>query len=438
MPAPLRRRLYTAALWVAVPFALINLARRGLRSAGYWARWGERFGGAGQARDCPVWIHAVSVGEVQAAVPLVGKLLEGRPGLRLLVTTTTPTGSARVAEALGDAVLHAYVPYDLPFAVRRFLDRAQPRLAVFMETELWPNTFALCTARGTAVVVANARLSARSARGYRRVSGIVRPMLEAVSLIAAQTDADAERFIELGAPPARVRVSGSVKFDLRVPASLREQAEVLRRQWGTDRGVWVAASTHEGEEDRVLDAFRQVLPALPDSLLVLVPRHPERFARVLALARKRGLRVTQRSQAPEDCSRVQVFLGDTMGELPLFYAAGDVAFVGGSLVPTGGHNLLEPASLGLPVLTGPHVFNFLEVARLLLERGAARQVRDAVGLAASVREILQDAELRHTMGERGREVVDENRGALECLLALLEPYVVRATETTEPTETIKS
>jgi 3-deoxy-D-manno-octulosonic-acid transferase len=435
MPAPLSRRLYTAALWLAVPFVLLNLARRGLRNPGYWARWGERFGSAGGARGCPVWIHAVSVGEAQAAVPLVRGLLERRPGLRLLVTTTTPTGSERVVKALGDAVAHAYVPYDLPFAVGRFLDRVRPRLAVFMETELWPNTFARCADRGIAVVVANARLSSRSARGYRRVTGLARPMLEAVSLVAAQTGADGERFVELGAPPERVRVTGSVKFDLRVPASLREQAEVLRREWGTGRGVWVAASTHEGEEESVLDAFGRVLEALPDSLLVLVPRHPERFGRALALARKRGLRVAQRSQAPEDCTRLQVFLGDTMGELPLFYAAADVAFVGGSLVPTGGHNLLEPASLGLPVLTGPHVFNFLEVTRLLVERGAARQVRGAAELAAAVREILQDPDLRHTMGEHGREVVDENRGALDRLLALLEPLLKRATESTDPGKT---
>ena len=425
------RRFYTAALWVVLPLVLLSLLRRGLRNRGYWRRWGERFALGRLPESCTVWLHAVSVGEAQAAVPLVRALLERQPGLRILVTTTTPTGSERVRGALGDAVAHRYVPYDLPGAVSRFLGAARPRLAVFMETELWPNTFALCAERGVAVVVANARLSERSARGYGRFAGIVQPMLGAVSLIAAQGRADADRFVRLGAPVERVRLTGSIKFDLALPASLREQAEALRRQWGVDRSVWVAASTHEGEDEGVLDAFQTVLQTCPDSLLVLVPRHPERFGRVLTLARRRGLRIVQRTQTRSDCSDAQVFLGDTMGELPLFFAAADVAFVGGSLVPTGGHNMLEPAALGLPVIFGPHVFNFAEVSQLLLERAAARQVRGAAELAAVVSDLFQDAEARHAMGDRGREVVDENRGALKRLMGLLEPYLDRPAKASE-------
>ncbi|MCU0935629.1 MAG: lipid IV(A) 3-deoxy-D-manno-octulosonic acid transferase [Gammaproteobacteria bacterium] len=423
-PAP-AERLYTALVGAAVPLVLLNLLRRGLRNRAYWRRWPERFGFAPGPADCPVWVHAVSVGEVLAAVPLIRLILERYPGLRVLVTTTTPTGSDRVRAALDDLVQHVYAPYDLPGAVSRFLDRVRPGLAVFMETELWPNTLRLCTKRGVRVMVANARLSERSARGYARFPGVVGPMLARLDAVAAQARADAERFVALGVRPDRVRVTGSLKFDVTLPASLREQAEALRRQWGADRRVWVAASTHDGEEERVLDAFSRVRSLCPDSLLVLVPRHPERFGRVLALVRRRGLRVAQRSRPGERVLEVEVLLGDTMGELPLFYAAADVAFVGGSLVPTGGHNLLEPAALGVPVVFGPHVFNFAEVSQLLLGRGAARQVRGTRELAAAVSALLQDPEARAAMGECGRDVVAENRGALDRLMAVLEPHLER-------------
>ena len=421
MPHTPAERLYTALIVGAAPLVLLNLARRGLRNRAYWRRWGERFGRGALPEDCPVWIHAVSVGEVQAAVPLVRRVLERYPGLRVLVTTTTPTGSERVRAAFGTEVEHVYAAYDLPGAVGRFLDRVRPRLAVFMETELWPNTLRLCAERAIPVVLANARLSERSARGYARFPGVVGPMLGRIGAIAAQARPDADRFLALGVPGERVQVTGSLKFDVPLPASLREQAEALRRQWGADRSVWVAASTHEGEEKRVLEAFDRLLQHCPDSLLVLVPRHPERFARVLALARRMGFRVVQRTRAGEDATQAQVFLGDTMGELPLFFAAADVAFVGGSLVPTGGHNLLEPAALGVPVLFGPHVFNFAEVSGMLVERGAGRQVGGARELAALVCELFQDPDRRHAMGESAREAVVENRGALERLMAVLEP-----------------
>ena len=423
MPPTPAERLYTALIVGAAPLVLLNLARRGLRNRAYWRRWGERFGRGALPEDCPVWVHAVSVGEVQAAVPLVRLILERYPGLRVVVTTTTPTGSERVRAAFDHEVEHVYAAYDLPGAVGRFLDRARPRLAVFMETELWPNTLRLCAERAIPVVLANARLSERSARGYARFPGVVGPMLGRIGAIAAQARPDADRFLALGVPGERVQVTGSLKFDVPLPASLREQAEALRRQWGADRSVWVAASTHEGEEKRILEAFERLLQHCPDSLLVLVPRHPERFARVLALARRKGFRVVQRTRAGEDAKQAQVFLGDTMGELPLFFAAADVAFVGGSLVPTGGHNLLEPAALGVPVLFGPHVFNFAEVSGMLVERAAGRQVRGARELAALVCELFQDPDRRHAMGESGREAVVENRGALERLMAVLEPHL---------------
>ena len=400
-PTP-AERFYTALIAGAAPLVLLNLTRRGFRNRAYWRRWGERFGHGALPRDCPVWVHAVSVGEVQAAVPLVRLILERYPGLRVVVTTTTPTGSERVRAAFDHEVEHVYAAYDLPGAVGRFLDRARPRLAVFMETELWPNTQRLCAERAIPVVLANARLSERSARGYSRFPGVVGPMLGRIGAIAAQGPRDAERFLALGVPRERVQVTGSLKFDVPLPASLREQAEALRRQWGVDRSVWVAASTHEGEEKRILDAFDRLLQHCPGSLLVLVPRHPERFARVLALARRMGFRVVQRTRAGEDVTQAQVFLGDTLGELPLFFAA---------------------AALGVPVLFGPHVFNFAEVSGMLVERGAGRQVRGARELAAVVCELFQDPNRRHAMGESAREAVVENRGALERLMTVLEPQL---------------
>lgn len=419
------RALYTTALYLALPYILLHLALRGLKNRAYWHRWGERFGWLPSKVSGPytVWVHAVSVGEVMAAVPMVRRLRQRDPASRILVTTTTPTGSERAQAALADVADHLYAPYDLPAAVHRFLDRVRPRAAVIMETELWPNTFSLCRRRGVPVIVANARLSARSAQGYARVGAAMGKMLRDITAIVAQHREDADRFVALGARPPHVHVTGSIKFDIRVPASARERGEALRRCLGVQRGVWIAASTHEGEDEQVMDAFARIREQLPDSVLVLVPRHPERFSAVAALARRRGFRTVLRSEAPESCDDADVFIGDTMGELPLFYAASDVAFVGGSLVPVGGHNMLEPAALELPLILGPHLFNFKEISRLMLERGAARRVTDTEGLISTVVELLGDANLRHRIGEQAKAVVDENRGALDRLMALVVQYI---------------
>jgi 3-deoxy-D-manno-octulosonic-acid transferase len=368
-----------------------------------------------------------------------------------LITTMTPTGSEQVQRLFHGEVQHVYAPYDLPVAVRRFLERARPRLALIMETELWPNLFHGCRTRGIPVIVANARLSERSAAGYARFARLTRATLRDVSVIAAQSAADAERFRQLlgwssmgsdsfeitnqnisasgdqrSLTPLKtplIQVTGSIKFDMRLPAGLREQAEVLRRDLGVERPVWIAASTHEGEEERVLDAFAQVRAQLTDALLLLVPRHPERFARVAALCEKRGLSPVLRSSHLPCRPDSAVFLGDSMGELPLFYAAADLAFIGGSLVPTGGHNPLEAAALGVPLLFGPHMFNFAEIIRLLLREKAALQVRDAQALADSVVLLLRDAEQCHALGENGRRVVEANRGALERLMKIVTAYL---------------
>ena len=422
------RALYSLGHGLALPLILGRLAWRSRSNRDYLSGLGQRFGlslpSVGPQR--PVWIHAVSVGEAQAAAPLARALRERHPEAPLLVTTTTPTGRDRVRQALGDQAVHCYLPYDLPLLVDRFLDRLRPRLAVVMETELWPNLFAACERRAIPIVLANVRLSARSARGYRRAAGLTREMLGRVARIAAQSQADATRLLALDAPPERVSVTGSVKFDLHLPASLREEAQVLRRSFGTERSVLIAASTHEGEDAQVLEAFARVLDAIPRCMLVLVPRHPERFAAAAGLCRRRGFSTALRSRATKRFEDVDVFVGDSMGELPLFYAASDVAFVGGSLVPTGGHNLLEPAALGLPVLFGPHVFNFAEISRMLEEAGAAWQVADARELGERAKALLADANLRHNVGDRGRQLVERNRGARDRMMALIDEQLVIA------------
>jgi 3-deoxy-D-manno-octulosonic-acid transferase len=422
------RQLYSAIHYLALPYIFLRLAWRGHRDPGYWERWGERFGRItplpGDQRT--LWVHAVSVGEVQAAVPLVRALRSGAPDLRIVVTTTTPTGRERVQQALGDSVLHRYAPYDLPGAVRRFLARVRPRLVIIMETELWPNILHQCARRRIPVLLANARLSEQSAASYRRVAATAAGMLASVSCIAAQTREDAARLVSLGALPERVRVTGNTKFDVRLPASLSEEAQVLRRCFGVDRGVWIAASTHDGEEQQVLRAFEQVRAAFPDTLLVLVPRHPTRAVSVTALARKLGHVTAVRSHSPLSCADASVFIGDTMGELPLFYAASDVAFVGGSLVPEGGHNMLEPAALGVPVIFGPHLRDVADISERLLLAGAGRKVNDSDELAAAVVEYMHDANLRHVAGQRGREFVKENRGALSLVMELVEELMAAA------------
>lgn len=414
------RLAYTLLLYLLTPVVLARLWWRGRRAPEYRRRWGERFGFSGQAQQAGgIWIHAVSVGETIAAQPLVQALRERHPDTGIIFTTTTPTGSERARALFGDTVLHSYMPYDLPDAVSRFLKRTRPGMLIVMETELWPNLYHACRQRGVKLVIANARLSERSALRYARLGRLLRDTLQQVDLIAAQGQADAERFRQLQAPVERLHTTGSLKFDLRLPAGIHTQGEALRRELGPERPVWIAASTHEGEEEHVLRAFASVLRSLPDSLLILVPRHPERFIQVAAACERAGLSVARRSQV-HACGRdTQVFLGDTMGELLLFYAAADVAFVGGSLVETGGHNLLEPAALGLPVVFGPHMFNFQDISRLLLAQDAAAQVTDAETLAAVVERWLRDANLRHEVGQHGQLAVENNKGALDRLLDLL-------------------
>ncbi len=413
------RILYTFLLYLLTPFLLLRLIWRGFSLRDYWQRWPERFGFVPRAPGgVAVWVHAVSVGEALSALPLVNELLARHGRGHVWMTTMTPTGSARVQAALGGRVIHSYVPYDLPGAVTRFLDAARPRQVVIMETELWPNLLQAVKARGIPLTIANARLSPRSLKGYSRLGGFIREVLACTTQIAAQSELDAERFRALGAP--RVSVMGNLKYELTVPTEQRARGLELRQQLGASRPVWIAASTHEEEEAELLKSHQQLLRQLPQALLILVPRHPQRFDTVARLIEKSGMRFMRRS-SPHPASRdPHVFLGDSMGEMFAYLAASDVAFVGGSLVPVGGHNVLEPAALGLPVLFGPHMHNFLGAAQLLVENGAALQCR-AEDLSAHLGRLLNDSAERTRRGESGKKAVEANRGALQRLLTTLEP-----------------
>jgi len=417
------RLIYTPLLYMMLPFVLLRLLWRSSKSPEYGKRWGERMGFlSGKPAPGGVWIHAVSVGEVQAIEPLVKHLQQHWPALSLTITTSTPTGSERVRLLFGQDVFHVYYPYDLPAAVRCFLDRIQPRLLVMVETEIWPNMLRLCRERQVPTLLANGRLSARSARRYGYLRKFSRRVFGMIDGVAAQSEADARRFIDLGVPRERVRVTGSIKFDMRIPARVQEQTQVVRRVWG-DRPVWVAASTHEGEEELVLAAHRKILAQIPSALLVLVPRHPERFERVAMLVQRLGFSLLRRSSERACDQQTQVFLGDTMGELPVFLGVADVAFIGGSLVKVGGHNMLEAAAQGVPVLFGPHVFNFSAIARLLRDQGAGILVQDIEELSEQVAAWLQDASERSRVGEHGRQAVEQNRGALQHLVNMVDGFL---------------
>ncbi|WP_028687912.1 lipid IV(A) 3-deoxy-D-manno-octulosonic acid transferase [Pseudomonas fulva] len=419
----MNRTLYTLLFHLALPLLALRLYLRARKAPAYGRRIGERFAiKLPTMRKGGIWVHAVSVGESIAAAPMVRALLKAYPELPITLTCMTPTGSERIGALFADEprVQHCYLPYDLPWAAGRFLDHVQPRLGVIMETELWPNHIHQCARRGIPVALANARLSERSARGYGRFARLTRPMLAEMSLIAAQTEVEAQRFLALGARAACVQVTGSIKFDLKIDEQLVPRAQALRQQWAaTSRPVWIAASTHDGEDSLILQAHQQLLQVHGDALLILVPRHPERFDAVHAICSQQFATVRRSTGLPV-LAQTQVLLGDTMGELLFLYALADMAFVGGSLVPTGGHNPLEPAALALPVLMGPHVFNFLEISAMLREAGALQQVDDAQGLAGAVQRLVELPQDARRMGEAGRAVMRANQGALQRLLEGLE------------------
>jgi 3-deoxy-D-manno-octulosonic-acid transferase len=418
------RFVYIVLAYLLAPVMLGAMALRGFRDRSHWEGFPQRFGLGEKVRGGRgIWVHAVSVGEVQASAPLVNALLARYPRTPLVLTTVTPTGRARARALFKDRVDVRFLPVDLPGAVRRFFNRVQPALAIILETEIWPNLYHHCGRQQVPLVLASARISPRSVKSYRRLVGLFRQTLSNGIFIAAQSEQDAERFRSIGASAERTHVVGNIKFDFSLPPNIEAQGAELRRLLGMNRPVWVAGSTHAREEDVLLAAHRQLRARHPDALLVLVPRHPPRFGEVASALREQGVRFVTRQSGVPAAGDTEVFLVDTLGELLSFYSAGDVAFVGGSLVPIGGHNLLEPAALGLPVLAGPNNFNSADVAKLLVEGGAVRIVHDANELAVAVGEFLADPAARSGMGARGRRAVEENRGAVRRLMEFLQPLL---------------
>ena len=419
------RFVYNAFLCLAAPFVWLRLFVRARREPAYAARRGERFGRVPDAvgRDV-IWFHTVSAGETIGAAPVIRALKARFPEYRFLVTTMTPAGSVQVIERLGDIVDHCYAPYDFPWAVRRFVRRVAPRGLFLMETELWPNLIHATRVAGAPVSLINARLSERSARGYRRIGRLTRQMLADIGQVICQYEDTARRFEALGAASEGLAVTGSIKFDLAAPDDLDEEVARLRETWARGRLVWIAGSTHPGEDEIVLDTHRVLTDRFPGLLLIVAPRHTDRTDRVVDLSVRRGLRTVRLSESPGGAAShaVDVLVADVMGRLLYLYGVADVALLGGSLVPIGGHNPIEAAMHGMPMLMGPHRFNWTEIARRFADAGCLHLVGagDLAGLAG---DLLADEERRRREGREARAVVAANRGASGRLVARMEAIV---------------
>ncbi len=415
------RLLYSVLVYLLLPLALVYLAIKSIKQPAYRRNLGQRLGLSGPDTDQPlIWIHGASVGEITAATPLIRRLLQTYPEHAFLVSTVTPTGMQRARETFADTVSYSYLPLDAGLAVRGFLKLHQPALAVIMETEIWPNLYRELDASGVPVVIASGRLSQRSVDGYGRFRGLIEEVLSGDVYVAAQTDEDAARFVSVGASSERTSVTGNIKFDIDLADDIAPLGLEFRDYHGClKRPVWVAGSTHAGEEEQLLEAHQALLKTQPDALLILVPRHPERFDEVANIVRKSGLSGVRRSSNQICDPRSQVLLGDTMGELMCFYAAADVAFVGGSLVDIGGHNLLEPAALGMPVLTGPSVQNAPDVAAMLIAAGGLQTVSNSMELIARLQELFERESSRQELAKRALKAISDNRGAVDRVLEVI-------------------
>jgi len=416
----LQRTLYQLLLWLMLPLIPLRLLVRGFRERGYWQHIPERFGFMGTLFGQPVWLHAVSVGEARATAPLVEKILAQTPESPVLMTCMTPAGRATLEQLFGDRVTVRYLPYDLSWAMRRFLRQAQPRLGVVMETELWPHLVRESQRAGIRLFLVNARLSARSARGYRKLAALAHETLAGFAAIAAQTEADAGRLRELGA--RNVSVAGNLKFDIDPPAAQQELGQVFRERIGL-RPVWLVASTREGEERLVLETFSKTAP--PDVLLIIVPRHPQRFDNVAALAKGCGLSVQRRSANETVLPTTRVWLGDSLGEMFAYYHAADSALIGGSLLPYGGQNLIEACAVGCPVILGPHTENFKQAAEDAIAQGAALRVGDAGSWASEAARLMQDGPASQAMGAAGKVFAAAHKGAANRVWELLNASAAR-------------
>jgi len=403
--------IYSQLIRLALPFILLRLWWQGRQAPELRINWQQRLGFVPRASGTVVWVHAVSVGETIAAAPMVRRLLERNPDMTILMTAMTDTGLTQAMKMFGNQVKYAYAPYDTPGSIRRFLNRANPGILVIMETEIWPNMIRQSRSRRVPVFLINARLSERSARGYERVKSLVAPIMRSISWVAAQAEKDAERFRRIGVAASKVSVTGSVKFDVDIPEAVRKISFQLRASL-SDRPVWIAGSTHEGEEAQILAAHRQILEAHPSALLIIVPRHPERFESVADTIIQQGFSLARRSRG-DGLVGAEVYLGDTMGELMMLYGASDAAFVGGSLIERGGHNPLEPAGWGIPVISGPNVFNFETIYQRLVDDRGVVIVSGANELFQHLSTLFDDVDERQASGQRALSVVNKNRGALD-------------------------
>lgn len=415
------RNLYSVLFFLAIPLVLLRLLLRSRQQPAYRRRWSERFGFIKPLTTTPcIWVHTVSVGETIAAVPLITQLLNDYPQYTVYITTTTPTGSEQVHQHFGQSVAHSYLPYDVPCFLKRFIKRTRPKLCIIMETEVWPNVLYCCQRAHIPTLLANARLSEKSFKGYARLNTIACDLFNLFTHIAAQSSLDANHFIQLGVDPQRVTTTGSIKFDRDIDTHIKVTAEQDRQHWQlAQRPVIIAASTRDGEEPYILDAYQQLKQQHPEAFLILVPRHVERCEQIVKLCTARQLSLQRRSQQDDHLAENDLLLADTIGELFLLYACADIAYVGGSLVDTGCHNVLEPAALSMPIITGPSLRNFKTICALLQQAGAQVVVHNSHELATQWRQLIEDKQLAETMGRHAFEVYESNKGATQKHLQII-------------------
>ncbi len=414
------RTLYSVLFYALIPFIVFRLLWRSIKAPDYRRRWRERFGF--YTKTFPqgvIWFHAVSVGEAEALFPLVRLFQRRLPTVRLLITTTTPTGSARVKAVLKESVEHVYLPYDIPVAVGRFIQCFRPALAVIVETEIWPNLYGICGENAIPLYLINARLSEKSSTRYQKIPNLIRSALSNLKMIAAQTDDDFRRFAAIGASSQQLVTLGNIKFDIEIAQDVIKNGKLLKANAFIGRFVWIAGSTHQGEEQIILGIYQSLKKIIPELLLLLAPRHPERFNEVKALCESRQLAVVTRTANKRCDSVTDVYLADTMGDLKLLYAASDLAFIGGSLVNIGGHNMLEAAAAGVPVLFGPYTANFKEIAEKMIATDAAIRCLDEEALAQTILQLYSDSGRREILVKNGMLFLEKNRGATEKLYELL-------------------
>lgn len=414
--------LYRVLIYFALPFAFIRLWWRGRdpKNSAYRQRWCERLGFFKPLETKGgIWVHGVSLGEIVMATPLIKALIANSKGLPVIVTTMTITGSAQVKKVFGDSVFHVHLPYDTSTSVKRFFNKTNPSVALILETEIWPNYYHECKRRGIPLYMINARISPAAMKQYELIRPLIKTTLAQTHFIAAQSQQDKQRFLTLGADPIKVDRIGNLKFDITLPENIVEKGSTLRQELGSSRKVWIAASTHEGEEEIILGLHRKIRETVPDALLILVPRHPERFDKVADFISAQHFSVARRSKQEAVTSETAVYLGDTMGEMLLLYAASDVAVVCGSIKPIGGHNSLEAAALGVPVIVGPYTSSCEEVTAQLKDAGALLQFEDTALLGSAVQELLLDNDKRAKMGSAGLLAVSENAGVLKRIVEMV-------------------